>query len=277
MTPTTKDTRREDWRKLNFAGSIDWAVDLQEFTSDDFALPEQSNEDRTCVSGSDIGLDSGSLCEFSCGYGFCPKSRCRCESRGKPAKLPKADDSIEASALDVFDVDMNRLCKFACKYGYCPEDQCEKQDNRGQGGDDKNDASPDDDGVVHVGDPGVFDYRDARWANEQSCMIHKDSSLNEADRVHCLKVCKPVLDEAGEDETKNAGCVPATPFPLDKPIPWQKSPFDDGDEVVRGQCNCNNWLVNEIANFVLDAMPIIAQVRAWEFELIVAQLAHVLT
>lgn len=28
MTPTTKFTRRNDWKALNFAGSIDWAVDL---------------------------------------------------------------------------------------------------------------------------------------------------------------------------------------------------------------------------------------------------------
>jgi hypothetical protein len=35
MTPLTKKTRRTEWQKLNFAGTIDWAVDLQSFTADD--------------------------------------------------------------------------------------------------------------------------------------------------------------------------------------------------------------------------------------------------
>jgi len=34
-TPKTKETRRSDWKKLNFAGTVDWAVDLQSFTRDD--------------------------------------------------------------------------------------------------------------------------------------------------------------------------------------------------------------------------------------------------
>lgn len=32
MTNTTKDLRRKIWKNLNFAGSIDWALDLQRFT-----------------------------------------------------------------------------------------------------------------------------------------------------------------------------------------------------------------------------------------------------
>ncbi|CAG8961706.1 hypothetical protein HYFRA_00006246 [Hymenoscyphus fraxineus] len=39
MTPTTKETRRSDWKSLNFAGSIDWALDLQAFTTDDMETP----------------------------------------------------------------------------------------------------------------------------------------------------------------------------------------------------------------------------------------------
>lgn len=35
MTETTKDTRRDHWKGLNFAGTIDWAVDLQEYTDDE--------------------------------------------------------------------------------------------------------------------------------------------------------------------------------------------------------------------------------------------------
>lgn len=35
MTDTTKSTRRNLWKGKNFAGSIDWAVDLQSFNTDD--------------------------------------------------------------------------------------------------------------------------------------------------------------------------------------------------------------------------------------------------
>ncbi|RYP87128.1 hypothetical protein DL769_000587 [Monosporascus sp. CRB-8-3] len=39
MTETTKATRRERWQGLGFAGTIDWAVDLQQFTDDDYLGP----------------------------------------------------------------------------------------------------------------------------------------------------------------------------------------------------------------------------------------------
>ncbi|KAK4182792.1 glycoside hydrolase superfamily [Podospora australis] len=39
MSETTKSTRRDHWKKFNFAGTIDWAVDLQAFTFDDFTDP----------------------------------------------------------------------------------------------------------------------------------------------------------------------------------------------------------------------------------------------
>lgn len=35
MTPVTKGTRRTHWQGFNFAGTIDWAVDLQAFTADE--------------------------------------------------------------------------------------------------------------------------------------------------------------------------------------------------------------------------------------------------
>ncbi|RHZ44851.1 uncharacterized protein CDV56_103313 [Aspergillus thermomutatus] len=37
MSETTKNTRRSHWKGLNFAGTIDWAVDLQRFTVDDYS------------------------------------------------------------------------------------------------------------------------------------------------------------------------------------------------------------------------------------------------
>ncbi|RDW76305.1 Peptidoglycan-binding Lysin subgroup [Aspergillus mulundensis] len=39
MSETTKSTRRDHWKGLNFAGTIDWAVDLQAFTDDDYLGP----------------------------------------------------------------------------------------------------------------------------------------------------------------------------------------------------------------------------------------------
>lgn len=53
MTPTTKDTWRADWKSLNFAGSIDWALDLQAFTADDVAVPPNRPEEGNlgCVMG----------------------------------------------------------------------------------------------------------------------------------------------------------------------------------------------------------------------------------
>jgi hypothetical protein len=35
MTRTTKEARRTRWHGKGFKGTIDWAVDLQAFTSDD--------------------------------------------------------------------------------------------------------------------------------------------------------------------------------------------------------------------------------------------------
>lgn len=45
MTETTKNTRRELWQGKNFAGSIDWAVDLQRFTDDDKFGPDDLRPD----------------------------------------------------------------------------------------------------------------------------------------------------------------------------------------------------------------------------------------
>ncbi|KAK3360576.1 killer toxin alpha/beta [Lasiosphaeria hispida] len=40
MSKVTKETRRKHWMGFNFAGTIDWAVDLQSFTIDDFKDPK---------------------------------------------------------------------------------------------------------------------------------------------------------------------------------------------------------------------------------------------
>jgi hypothetical protein len=40
MSTTTKDTRRSHWKGMGFAGTIDWAVDLQAFTIDELRGPD---------------------------------------------------------------------------------------------------------------------------------------------------------------------------------------------------------------------------------------------
>ncbi|KAJ5159039.1 uncharacterized protein N7500_008690 [Penicillium coprophilum] len=45
MAPATKNSRRSYWQGMNFAGTIDWAVDLQEYTDDDFAGPDGDSMD----------------------------------------------------------------------------------------------------------------------------------------------------------------------------------------------------------------------------------------
>ena len=119
MTPETKDTRRDDWKGLNFAGSIDWAVDLQSFTSDDMEVaPERPlSGEEGCVSGEDNTTNSGDLCEFSCTFAFCPESLCTCVSTGPLIELPPETPKSDVIAWDELDVDLNRLCKFACTHG----------------------------------------------------------------------------------------------------------------------------------------------------------------
>ncbi|XP_044724772.1 putative glycoside hydrolase family 18 protein [Hirsutella rhossiliensis] len=45
MSPTTKATRRNYWRGKNFRGTIDWAVDLQDFHDDDMLGPDNQRPD----------------------------------------------------------------------------------------------------------------------------------------------------------------------------------------------------------------------------------------
>ncbi|KAJ8121377.1 hypothetical protein ONZ43_g2151 [Nemania bipapillata] len=79
MTPTTKDTRRADWKTLNFAGSIDWAVDLQAFGRDDFdgpvvRLPSEVSGEN--IAWDELDVDLNRLCKFACQYGYCPQDIC---------------------------------------------------------------------------------------------------------------------------------------------------------------------------------------------------------
>ncbi|UKZ57771.1 hypothetical protein TrVGV298_011632 [Trichoderma virens] len=251
MSTALKETRRTEWKGLNFAGTIDWAVDLQSFTTDDLNAPPATPKPGAtgCTSGADKSVNSGDLCEFACGHGFCPESTCICTSTGVVDKLPAASE-VDVMAWDPADVDLNRLCKFSCKYGYCPQGVCTNVPKAG--GDEE---FEEDDGAYH------FNYTDARWQNAHLCPVFSDSSNRDVSINACKRVCQPALDDAAaENRTSNYGCIGN--FPLDQDIPWTRVP---GKEIYMapGQCFCDSVFVNEIAEFVLDALPIIAQIGCY--------------
>lgn len=69
--------------------------------------------------------------------------------------------------------------------------------------------------------------------------------------------------EAGR--TTNYGCISRMKNE-DGTIPWTRVP---GGWITPGKCFCDNWVLNELADTVLEAMPMITQVSislAWVFE-----------
>jgi hypothetical protein len=125
MDESTKSSRRIRWQNYNFAGTIDWAVDLQAFSDDDKNhIPDRPKSGQGCVSGEDDTLNTSDLCAFACAYGFCPETLCTCTHQGDLEDLPEVKFDGEIEAWLPSDVDINRLCKFGCKYGYCPDDVC---------------------------------------------------------------------------------------------------------------------------------------------------------
>ncbi|PQE29040.1 glycoside hydrolase family 18 protein [Rutstroemia sp. NJR-2017a BBW] len=282
MTPTTKDTRRADWKTLNFAGSIDWALDLQAFTTDDMAKPPDrpSEGERGCVLGEDLTVNSGDLCDFSCNLGFCPESLCVCTYTDIVYPLPAENSTTGIIAWDEDDVDLNRLCLFACKYGYCPEEVCT--------------TVPEDDVAgTNDDDPFAVDADAVRQANEEFCSIFKDHSLRDKSTAQCYNVCEPQLEAAKEaGKTSNYGCMGT--WALDQPIPWTNPVRSSSDssptfmplfgtsvspsctirviygegrisdkQYAPGRCTCDNWVLNEIADTIIEALPIIAQIGCY--------------
>ena len=246
MTPTTEDSRRSDWKGLNFGGSVDWAVDLQALTAEDMTTPERPASGQGSVSRGDVGVNSGNLCEFTCALGFCPEALCICLETGPWTPLPDEKDESNIIAWDNADVELNRLCKFACKYGYCPRDVCTTIPTY-------------DDVITTETDPttiGGYDYEAARRENSNKCFIYKDKDSGGRNAEQCYAPCQQAVEMAQEEgRTTNYGCVGH--WPLDEPIPWQDM---GGYLVASGTCSCDNWLVNEITDLVVEAMPMIAAV-----------------
>lgn len=126
MDEATKISRRTRWRNFNFAGSIDWAVDLQRFSdADRDTPPKRPDSGSGCISGEDNTVDSLDLCSYACHYGFCPTTLCTCTETGDLEPLPAQVFSGDIEAHDSLNVDLNRLCTFACTYGHCPSQVCQ--------------------------------------------------------------------------------------------------------------------------------------------------------
>jgi hypothetical protein len=71
MTPTTKDRRRKSWRLYGFAGTIDWAVDLQSFSTSDDSMTADGEFEWEFLPGgapSADSLGSGTFNSASCDW-----------------------------------------------------------------------------------------------------------------------------------------------------------------------------------------------------------------
>lgn len=246
MTPTTKDTRRSDWKNLNFAGTIDWATDLKAFSDLDMnTIPDTAGDSNSCNSGGDLTVDSGDLCEYTCSYGFCPDSLCYCEEQGPSDNLPAVVSTAEYIAWDDFNVDLNRLCKFACKYGYCPDNICTQpviDQDMPESSDDSNNTEG-----------------NAEQANADGCVIYTLPSLRQQPLWDCQKYCKQDNDAAQQNgETSSYSCIGF--WQGASSIPWIDSPY--GGQMTKGHCACNNWLIDGLADDFIDAMTAVGEVRA---------------
>jgi hypothetical protein len=263
MTPATKEKRRDLWKSFNFAGTIDWALDLQAFSVDDMN-PNRPASGEGCQAGRDDNVNTESLCSFSCYLGFCPEPLCTCTEWGPLLDLPPEKDGVDVIAWDETNVDLNRLCKFACKYGYCPQETCttaprDEPDDESLGYGSRGDFVCGAYGQVCSG--GMNQPADIRRKNAQRCNIYKDARMAGASLDQCRNTCavEGKFEEArNQDRTFSWGCVPPV-FPLDQPIPWQHYSPDNYD-MIDGGCYCDSWLVNELATSFVEALPAIAQV-----------------
>jgi hypothetical protein len=250
MTPTSKESRRREWKGLNFAGTIDWAVDLQAFGEDDKGVPlTRPIVGVGCIAGEDLTLNTAELCEFSCALGVCPEPLCECTAYGRLPPLLPENGQINVTnivAWDESDVVAHQLCRFACKYGYCPDTVCTTPK-----------AGRDDD-VVTSDEVGIDTY-DIRTQNLKNCQLADDTRLWHIATEQCKRYCQPVLDAAAaEGRTSNYGCVVWQP--AGAPDPWHYTSGIPG-KVANGECNCDNMLINFFADTILEAIPIIAQVN----------------
>ncbi|KAI3537510.1 hypothetical protein CSPX01_10098 [Colletotrichum filicis] len=174
-----------------------------------------------------------------------------------PSKAATCNDvppekEVDVVAWDDTNTDLNILCKFACKYGHCPQDICTSRI-------DGPDTSDIDIVVTDPEDPLNY-IRRVKQSNSKNCNIYKEPQHWDYQKKSCDSICKPETDQAKkEGKMSNAFCLGF--WPIDKPIPWQKIGPDT--TIAAGKCECNNPLVNEFADIVLDGMPQMAQISCY--------------
>jgi hypothetical protein len=182
ITPEKKEDYREAWKGMNFAGTIDRAVDLQSFGDEDIDTPISRPTDGTgCVSGEDLSIRTGDLCELTCYYRFCPESMCACTERGNSAADDDAKDGDYRTIYEI-DVDINKLCNFAYKYNYCPSDICKAKPKIEFSDEELDEAN-------------LFNGDEVRAQNSENCVVWKDNEeQTDLEVAHCKKVCKEQIE-----------------------------------------------------------------------------------
>lgn len=176
----SKLSRRERWKNLNFAGTIDWALDLQHFSNLDKEIPDRPKSGKGCVEGRDLTINTLDLCQFTCAYGFCPETFCECLEKDELENLPPDLGEADVEAWRPADVDLTRLCKFACKYGYCPEQVCTPF---------VPDDEEDEDGNV-INEFNDGSQMSKRNLDAKACTLWRGNSPYDNSAEECKKVCK---------------------------------------------------------------------------------------
>ncbi|KAJ5637803.1 alpha-1-3-glucanase/mutanase [Penicillium lividum] len=78
-----------------------------------------------CIAGTGPGNYVG-LCNFCCGFGYCPTGPCTCTAYGEAATSPPSTGG-NGGPLPGEDDSYTGLCSFACSHGYCPPTACMRQ------------------------------------------------------------------------------------------------------------------------------------------------------
>ncbi|KAF3401943.1 hypothetical protein F1880_009951 [Penicillium rolfsii] len=140
MDDNNKAVRASLYEAYNFAGTTDWAIDLQgtaqslidicgkPTSSTGAPAPCISSGPVTCIAGTGDSSHKD-LCNFTCGLGYC-SSPCTCTANGTAKPLPIISaGTVYVCPATGLGISYSSLCSFACKYGYCPSDYCATSDS----------------------------------------------------------------------------------------------------------------------------------------------------
>jgi hypothetical protein len=89
-------------------------------SSSSSSVPSPSGS--VCVKGVGDGNHLG-LCDYACGYGYCPSPVCTCLAYGAQVPPPTATWPV-GYPIPGEDDSYLGLCNFVCSHGYCPEGAC---------------------------------------------------------------------------------------------------------------------------------------------------------